>query len=341
MIKIPSIPTVSVVMPAFNAEKYLREAIESILSQTFTDFEFIIVNDGSTDSTKDIILSYNDPRIIYLENEINSGIVVTLNKGLDAARGKYIARMDADDISLPERFAAQVDFLDTHPDIGVVGTYLQIIDEQGNNKYIFENASDPNECFVNMIFATCVGHPTVMLRREILTQNHLRYEEYFKGMEDYYLWWQMSKFTKFSNLKLPLLNYRKHSAQITKNQINEHFLNVQKIFLKQRLNDLGITYTDEDLELLNQYLVDCGDYDNERLLGFTESLCSLYKQLRLKKPEISDILKLYIAKAISLAMDRSKHKLTKTRFFYTNKALVKGCMPFIWWMKRTYHYIIK
>lgn len=113
-------------MPAYNAEKYLREAIDSILAQTFTDFELIIINDGSTDFTKDIILSYTDQRIRYIENEQNSGICVTLNKGLDAARGRYIARMDSDDISLPRRLEVQVQYMDSHPEIGVAGTDIEI-----------------------------------------------------------------------------------------------------------------------------------------------------------------------------------------------------------------------
>ena len=103
-----TVPGVSVVMPAYNAEKYLREAIDSILAQTYTDFELIIINDGSTDSTKEVIHSYSDPRIIYIENERNSGICITLNKGLDASRGRYIVRMDSDDISVPERLEVQV-----------------------------------------------------------------------------------------------------------------------------------------------------------------------------------------------------------------------------------------
>ena len=123
-------PKVSVVMPAYNAEKYIGEAIESILNQTFRNFEFIIINDGSVDRTKEIIQEYDDPRIVLLENDKNSGIVVTLNKGVDAATGEYIARMDADDIALSNRIEQQVMFLNTHRNIGVVGSALQIFGEE-------------------------------------------------------------------------------------------------------------------------------------------------------------------------------------------------------------------
>ena len=119
------VPSISVVMPAYNAEKYLREDIDSILAQTYDDFEFIIINDGSIDRTKEIILSYSDPRIVYIENEQNSGICVTLNKGLDTAKGRYIVRMDSDDIALPQRLEIQVRYMDANPDVGVAGSMVE------------------------------------------------------------------------------------------------------------------------------------------------------------------------------------------------------------------------
>ena len=115
-------PRVSVVMPAYNAEKYIGEAIDSILNQTFTDFEFIIIDDGSSDRTADIVKSYSDPRIRLLANERNSGIVASLNRGIQKATGKYIARMDADDYSRLDRIKKQVDFLDNHPEVIALGT---------------------------------------------------------------------------------------------------------------------------------------------------------------------------------------------------------------------------
>ena len=123
-------PKISVVMPAYNAEKYIGEAIESILNQTFKDFEFIIINDGSVDHTKEIIREYNDPRIVLLENDKNRGIVLSLNKGLDAATGKYIARMDADDIATKDRLEKQLEFLQVKS-YDMVGCNAIKIDENG------------------------------------------------------------------------------------------------------------------------------------------------------------------------------------------------------------------
>lgn len=334
------VPSVSVVMPAYNAEKYLREAIDSILSQTFTDFEFIIINDGSTDRTKEIILSYTDPRIVYIENESNSGICVTLNKGVAAARGRYIARMDADDVAVSERLALQVEYMRSHPDIGVVGSYLQLMDENENHLYVFENSPDPDECYINMIFATSVGHPSVLIRKSCLTENNLEYEEYFRGMEDFFLWWQLAKHTQISNIPKPLLNYRCHSSQVTKNQVNTDFLRRQREFFEMRMSDMGLTLSKDDLAVMNQYLVDCGSFDDITLSKFIDALQSLYKQFTVENPKYKEILKLYVAKAISLSMDRSHGNLSKSKFHYTNKSLLKGCMPLMWWCKRVYHYIL-
>ena len=127
-------PKVSVVVPANNAERYISEAIESVLNQTFEDYELIIVNDGSTDRTEDIILDYQkmDPRIIYLKNEENLRICRTLNRGLEAARGDYIARMDADDWSYPARLEKQLDYMRNNPDVVLVGSFIHVADGDMN-----------------------------------------------------------------------------------------------------------------------------------------------------------------------------------------------------------------
>ena len=150
-------------MPAYNAEQYICEAIESILNQTYKDFEFIIINDGSTDRTKEIIKSYNDPRIVYLENEKNSGIVVTLNKGLDFATGEYIARMDADDVASPKRFEKQVAYMGKNKGIGVLGTGIIIFGE-GMAEKSYSFSSNARQAKADLFFNSSLAHPTVMIR---------------------------------------------------------------------------------------------------------------------------------------------------------------------------------
>src|SRR4051794_29608800 len=120
-------PKVTVLLAVYNGERYLREAIDSILGQTFQDFEFLIINDGSTDSTREIILSYHDPRIRLVDNEDNIGQTRSLNRGLALAAGQFVARQDADDISEPERLASQVAFLEIHPEVVLLGTWYRKI----------------------------------------------------------------------------------------------------------------------------------------------------------------------------------------------------------------------
>lgn len=198
-------PLISVIMPVYNGEKYLKEAIDSILNQTFTDFEFIILNDGSTDKTEDIVLGYDTPRIRYVKNEINLKISKTLNKGIALAKGKYIARMDADDISLPERFEKQVKFMDDNLDIGVSGTWLQTF---GDSCSIWSPPESHEEIIIDMLFRSPLMHPTVFIRKKILLSMNKIYNESFNGVEDYELWTRLSKITKLANIPEVLLNYR-------------------------------------------------------------------------------------------------------------------------------------
>ena len=131
-------PLVSVVIPVYNSEKYLQLAIDSILSQTYTNLELILMNDVSTDSSKEICLSNKDPRVLYFENEKNLGIALTRNAGFSKAKGKYIAILDNDDISLPERLERQVEFLENHPDYGMCGTFYSVIDGEGKQVFKVE-----------------------------------------------------------------------------------------------------------------------------------------------------------------------------------------------------------
>ncbi len=149
------IPLISVVMPVYNSEKYLEEAINSILNQTFTDFEFIILNDGSTDKTEDIILSYSDSRILYIKNKTNLQIVKTLNKGIELASGKYIARMDSDDISSPERFEKLIEFMENNHEIDICSTWLETF---GNRKKIWKNPLSHEEIKATLLFNSAKVH---------------------------------------------------------------------------------------------------------------------------------------------------------------------------------------
>lgn len=206
---------ISVIMPAYNADKYIAEAIDSILGQTFGDFEFIILNDCSQDRTEEIILSYNDPRIVYVKNEENLGVARTLNKGLALARGEYIARIDADDSSRSERFEKQVAFLDNHPEVAVLGTASRSFDESGTLFHGYPT-TDPEVLKIDFLFSCGICHPTVMLRRAVLEEYQLFYDHAFNKIEDYELWCRMLDLgCGITNLPDVLLDHRLHSGQVT------------------------------------------------------------------------------------------------------------------------------
>ena len=199
---------VSVLMPVYKTnEAYLREAIESTLKQTFTDFEFLIVDDCPSDTRESIVKSYNDPRIIYSINAQNMGITGVRNKMIDMAQGEYLAIMDHDDVSLPERFQKQVEILDAHPEIGVVGCKTQRM----SNGNFSKNPTNDEDIRLALMRVCAITHPSAMIRKSVLTDNNIRYEEEFSPSEDYALWCRLIPYTKFYNLKDPLFLYRDHA----------------------------------------------------------------------------------------------------------------------------------
>ncbi|WP_458399737.1 glycosyltransferase family 2 protein [Mailhella sp.] len=178
-------PRISVLMPVYNTRpEHLCEAIDSILAQTFGDFEFLILNDCSTDpQVEEVVKSYSDPRIIYAVNERDLGISGARNRFLDMAQGEYLAVMDHDDISLPERFAKQVAFLDGHPNVGIVGTLTKSMSKGTVKPRPTEDVE-----IKKMLMAHCnLSHPSCMLRASVLKKNNIRYEEMFSLTEDYSL----------------------------------------------------------------------------------------------------------------------------------------------------------
>lgn len=239
-------PSVSVLMPVYNGEKYLREAIDSILKQTLTDFEFIIVLDPSDDDGKTIVESYSDRRITLVENNERIGLPESLNKGLAIARGKYVIRMDADDVSLPQRFAKQVAFMESNPHIGISGTAVKTI---GNNPdVIISHTSDPELLRSYMLFQPHMTHPTVIIRRALIEQYHFIYDPAFSKAEDYRLWSTFSRFFPLSNLNEVLLFYRLHIGNTQKLDFDEHHKFAGLVRLNE-LRHLGIEATDVEFAL--------------------------------------------------------------------------------------------
>lgn len=230
------IPTVSVIMSVHNGQKYLRKSIQSILNQTFRDFEFFIIDDKSMDSSAEIIQSFKDERIVCVTNAENLKLAASLNKGLNMAKGKYVARMDDDDIALPVRLEKQVDFLEMHPNVGLLGTYAELF---GSKKGVRKHSSINNELKVRTFFSCQFCHPSVMLRRSILHQNNLSYDTSFKTAQDFELWSRLLQYTDFGTLPEILLRYRVHDKQISHSSRSNQVENTKKIYLGM-LNRLNI-----------------------------------------------------------------------------------------------------
>ena len=207
-------PTLSIVMPVYNASEYIRQAIDSLLQQTFTDFELIVIDDGSTDNSLEIVKSYDDPRIRVLRNECNKGIVFTRNRGLQEMRGRYYAPFDADDIAMPRKYEKQIGFMEKNPAYGLTGTWARHIDSEGKllkTKWKL----DADACFIPSVqlFRAYFIQSAVVFRKEVLEA--IGYTPGFEIGEDYLVYYQIA--LKFPCVNLPeyLIHYRIHPGSIT------------------------------------------------------------------------------------------------------------------------------
>ena len=243
----------TVAMPVYNAAAYLAEAIESILNQTYSDFVFLIINDCSTDDTEKVILSYKDERIKYVKNEQNVGVKDSLNKIIELTDTKYLARMDADDIAMPKRLEWQLEFMETHTDIGVCGGLFEVF---GVENHIAKIPMKDAEIKARMVFLNQICHPSIMLRMDIFKKDGTRYgvpfdfkDEYgpkISELEDFALWHKIKSRTKFENIDKVILRYRMEGQNISYNK-ESLVLERKKTFFAFVLSELGITPTPTNL----------------------------------------------------------------------------------------------
>lgn len=241
-------PLVSVVMSVYNSSNYLREAIDSILNQTFLDFEFIIINDGSTDSSLSIIQSYSDKRIRVINNDENKGLIYSLNKGIEISKGKYIARMDADDISVQERLKKQVDFLEIHSNVGVLSSDYSSFNDSGS-KYLKSIVGNV-KIKTNLLFTATICHPSLMIRNSVIDNYSFKYSAEAKYVEDFDLWTRMALVTDFETISEALLKYRDHNSQVSRvfsDVQKNNSDNVRANYLKA----LNFNYNEQELSIHN------------------------------------------------------------------------------------------
>lgn len=241
-------PRISVIMPVYNTKtEYFKEAVESILAQTYTDFELIIVDDCSKDYIKEIVLSYSDKRIRYYRMSQNSGAAAARNFAISKAQGEFLAFMDSDDISLPSRFEEQIDFFENNPQIGCLGTEFETIGD-ADNKGFSKQIRQHEEITQFLLFTGCAFcQSTVMLRKEILDKNNIRYNVEYVPSEDYALWLDLIGKTQFAILDKTLVKYRFYAENISncqqslqKQKGNEAQLNALRKYLNFEENDKNL-----------------------------------------------------------------------------------------------------
>lgn len=323
---------VSVVMPVYNGERYLRQAIESILSQTFRDFEFIIINDASTDKSEEIIRSFAESRIVYIKNDKNLGQAESLNRGIRNAKGVYVARMDQDDISLPERISAQSAYMEANRDAAILGTGYQEVDENSNitRRPLFPNSPDVK---TRLFFARLTGwasivHPTVMIRKDIFDKVGY-YDPKYRICQDYDLWLRVVRKYKIENIPKVLLNYRVHDSSTSKKE------NIDTVKEMEAIVASGVDFymsekSDKEKDIVKRMLVlkkqanaentgmvsDLFDYFYKKVFG--KELSAYYMKLK-------EELKLIYLSRLSLKI------FLKTLFVYPHVVFSKR---FLWAVSR-------
>lgn len=267
------------VMPLFNADKYVGEAVESILSQSYTQFELIIVNDASTDKSADCVTQILDRRIVFVENEKNLGIVASRNRGLALAKGKYIAILDSDDIALPDRLEKQVAFLEDHPDYGICGSYYHVINSTGKKILSFKVpvSSADNKTF--LLFNVPFCHSTIMM--PAVLAKRFAYKDGFDIIEDYEIAHRIAKEYKIGNLPKYTTLYRVHGNNISVSKLGK-MREVRRKLDKQVLDDLQIYFTDAELDIHSNFINGCYDYfvDDAKMEDLEQWLIRLFNFIK-------------------------------------------------------------
>ncbi len=240
---------ISVILPIYNASLYLKDAIDSILNQSFRDFELIVYDDGSTDGSRTIVDSYQDDRIIKRYFDDNQGLIKILNLGFSEAKGKYIARMDADDISHPNRFEIQRNFLESNPEIGICGTQLELI----HTGELLERPTEDGDIRWWIFKGSPFAHPSVMIRKQVIDDHNLRFDPKAYVVEDFDFWWHLAFHTKLANLNQTLLKYRVHEQQ---ESTAKHAIQIKNFKLSQIdfIQHLGIDSEEFTPDIINDIL---------------------------------------------------------------------------------------
>lgn len=269
------LPLVSIILPAYNCEKYISEAVNSILQQVYDNFELIIVNDGSTDNTSSILASISDQRMKVINNDGNKGLIYSLNRAIDESQGEYIARMDADDMATNDRIEKQVHWLLHHPNTAAVGTFIKIMHEDSTEKgeWLLDRQTVSSDAIKKVMpKENCLAHPTMMMRADILKR--YKYSASQKNIEDYDLWLRMlADGLVIEKISQPLLYYREHSTSVTSKYLRSQnpFLknyHCKKKFLSQRRTEKKWSHFESEVR---KWMF------RDRIMAFGKSVKQIFK----------------------------------------------------------------
>ena len=286
-------PLISVILPSYNVKAYLAQSIESILQQSFTDFELILIDNASTDGSDQILKSFTDPRIRLYINESNIGYTRSLNRGLSLARGRYIARMDADDISQKTRFEKQVKFLESNPDYGIIGCSYHVINAEG--KIVGTRHMPENDLEIRWKNLLCSPfcHPAVMIRKSILDQHQFTFDVEKEPAEDYHLWNKIISHSQGFNLAETLVHYRIHGKNESTLRAEEQQRQIESISLthiQQAFPDFSIS--PEEVKALRKLVIfepgQSTPLSPELLTMATELYLTLWKRFSNKYSEVNN-----------------------------------------------------
>lgn len=311
-------PLVSVNIPCYNCEKYIRSAIDSILQQSYQNLEIIVVNDGSTDSSAEIVRQYSDKRIKFIDNKVNKGVVVTRNLAINASNGEFLAILDSDDISCQNRIEEQVAFLVNNQEFAMVGSWLQVIDSDGLMTGEIRKTPAYSEILsVQMLFQNCFGQSSIMARRSII--NNYMYSSDYRQAEDYDLWMRISNDYKVSNIQKPLVKYRVHAESISTNTtvMNDGI----KYAINAQFEKIGLK---PDTSELNAHFVMMGIYNADEVPygDIVAWVNKLYRHLVKSQCGSDESLKYYFTELMSI--NSKKYSMNETIGFLNRGEFTDG-----------------
>ena len=301
---------ITVLLPVYNGEKYLRAAMDSILNQTFRNFELLVINDGSTDTSEQIILSYKDERIRYVKNEKNIRLIATLNKGMELATGKYIARMDADDVCVQQRLQVQLDFMEKNPEVAICGSWFNII---GDEERVVKYLPGHNQIMLKMFYQCHFCHPSVIWRQEMIKTFDHKFDATFLHAEDYDFFVRVGERYKLANIQQVLLHYRHHEMSISSANVSTQADN--SILIKKYLfGKLGMDASEDEIELFGKI----SQHEYLQTPAFVDSVKSLLEKMVAANEKTGFLEKAFFRQALGEMWFHTCYNAGAMKIFYSS-----------------------